>query len=35
MARSVLEEWRMANCMPDFARWLDEGAPSEDAVPSR
>lgn len=35
MARAVLDEWRMARCMPDFARWLDEGAPSEDALPSR
>ena len=31
MARAVLDEWRLAHAMPDFAAWLDRGAPSEDA----
>ncbi len=32
MARAVLDEWRMAITMADFATWLDCGAPSEDAA---
>lgn len=31
MARSVLEEWRMAHSMGDFRTWLEHGAPSDDA----
>jgi hypothetical protein len=31
MARTVLEEWRLAHCMEDFKAWLDHGAPSADA----
>jgi hypothetical protein len=33
MARTVLDEWRLAHRMPAFAQWLDAGAPSEDAGP--
>jgi len=33
MARVVLDEWRMAHSMRDFARWLESGAPSADAHP--
>lgn len=32
MARAVLEEWRLAHAMPQFAAWLESGAPSEDVV---
>lgn len=31
MARAVLEEWRLAQAMGDFAAWLERGAPSADA----
>ena len=31
MARSVLEEWRLAHSMGEFRVWLEEGAPSDDA----
>ena len=31
MARAVLEEWRLAHTLRDFAAWLERGAPSEDA----
>jgi hypothetical protein len=31
MARSVLDEWREAHALRDFAAWLAAGAPSEDA----
>jgi hypothetical protein len=31
MARSVLDEWRLAHSMNDFKAWLDSGAPSDDA----
>jgi hypothetical protein len=31
MARSVLEEWRLAHASNDFRVWLEEGAPSDDA----
>ena len=27
----VLEDWRMAQAMPDFTAWLARGAPSDDA----
>lgn len=35
MAPSVLDEWRLAQAMPDFAAWLAQGAPSDDADPVR
>ena len=31
MARTVLEEWRLAHSMGEFRVWLEEGAPSDDA----
>jgi hypothetical protein len=31
MARTVLDEWRLAHSMNDFKAWLDSGAPSDDA----
>ena len=31
MARSVLEEWRLAHSLNDFRVWLERGAPSDDA----
>ena len=31
MARSVYEEWRLAQSMDEFRSWLDRGAPSDDA----
>ena len=31
MARAVFEEWRLAHAMGEFRRWLEQGAPSEDA----
>jgi hypothetical protein len=31
MARSVLEEWRLAHSMGNFRVWLEQGAPSDDA----
>jgi hypothetical protein len=30
IARDVLTEWRRAAVSPQFSRWLDRGAPSED-----
>ena len=30
MARAVLDEWRLAHAMPQFALWLADGAPSDD-----
>jgi hypothetical protein len=30
-ARALLEEWRLAAASSDFTRWLEQGAPSEDA----
>lgn len=30
MARSVLEEWRLAHSMRAFRAWLEHGAPSDD-----
>jgi hypothetical protein len=35
MARAVFEEWRLAHEMGDFRRWLESGAPSEDAGKDR
>lgn len=35
MAPSVLDEWRLAHAMPEFAAWLARGAPSDDADPVR
>jgi hypothetical protein len=31
IAATLLEEWRLAHAMPEFAAWLERGAPSEDA----
>jgi hypothetical protein len=31
MARAVFEEWRLAHSLGEFRRWLEEGAPSDDA----
>lgn len=31
IARTVLDEWRLAHVMESFATWLEQGAPSEDA----
>jgi hypothetical protein len=31
MARAVFDEWRMAHTLTDFRRWLEQGAPSDDA----
>lgn len=31
MALEILADWRLALSSPDFRRWLDDGAPSEDA----
>jgi hypothetical protein len=31
MARSVFDEWRLAHASADFRRWLEQGAPSDDA----
>jgi hypothetical protein len=31
IARTVLDEWRLAHRMPSFAAWLAQGAPSADA----
>lgn len=32
MARTVLEEWRLAHSMGAFRVWLEDGAPSADAT---
>jgi len=32
MARAIFEEWRLAYAMRDFALWLQNGAPSQDAI---
>jgi hypothetical protein len=32
MAQSVLDEWRLAQVMPAFAAWLEQGAPSADTI---
>ncbi len=34
MAIEILAEWRLAAASPDFKRWLDRGAPSDDAGPA-
>lgn len=31
MARAVFEEWRLAHSSGEFRRWLEKGAPSDDA----
>jgi hypothetical protein len=31
MALEILAEWRLAEASPDFVRWLERGAPSDDA----
>jgi hypothetical protein len=31
MARAVFEEWRLAHSLGEFRRWLEQGAPSDDA----
>lgn len=31
MALEILEEWRLALISPEFAAWLERGAPSDDA----
>ena len=35
MARTILEEWRLAQALPAFAGWLGNGAPSDDADAQR
>jgi hypothetical protein len=35
MARAVFEEWRLAHSLGEFRRWLEEGAPSDDATDGR
>jgi hypothetical protein len=35
MARAVLDEWRLAHALPEFAEWLESGAPSEDVERNR
>ena len=30
MARAVFDEWRLAQTLPGFREWLDQGAPSDD-----
>ena len=32
MARDIYEEWRLAAAAPSLDRWLEQGAPSDDAV---
>jgi hypothetical protein len=32
MARAVFEEWRLAQTLGEFRRWLEHGAPSDDAA---
>jgi hypothetical protein len=31
MARTVFDEWRLAHELVEFRRWLEQGAPSDDA----
>jgi hypothetical protein len=31
MARAVFDEWRLAHASAEFRRWLEQGAPSDDA----
>jgi hypothetical protein len=35
MARAVFDEWRLAHSLGEFRRWLEEGAPSDDAADGR
>jgi hypothetical protein len=35
MARSVFEEWRLAHSLGEFRTWLEQGAPSDDAIDKR
>jgi hypothetical protein len=35
MAQTLLEEWRLVHAMPEFAAWLEHGAPSEDSNKNR
>ena len=35
MALEVLAEWRLAESLPEFGAWLDQGAPSEDVGETR
>jgi len=35
MARAVFEEWRLAHSLGEFRRWLEQGAPSDDAIDGR
>jgi len=35
MARAVFEEWRLAQSLGEFRRWLEQGAPSDDATDGR
>ena len=32
MARAVFEEWRLAHSLGEFRLWLEQGAPSDDAI---
>jgi hypothetical protein len=32
MARAVFEEWRLAHALGEFRLWLEQGAPSDDAL---
>lgn len=31
MARTIFDEWRPAHSMDEFKKWLEQGAPSDDA----
>ena len=35
MTRIVLDEWRLAHGMREFSDWLEQAAPSDDALPER
>jgi hypothetical protein len=35
MARAVFDEWRLAHASAEFRRWLEQGAPSDDASHAR
>ena len=35
MGRAVFEEWCLAHSLGEFRRWLEEGAPSDDATDGR
>lgn len=35
MARAVFDDWRLANASGEFRRWLEQGAPSDDAASGR